>query len=307
MHNEAMEDKFPEWNDFKVFLTVARLGTISLAGERLGIEHSTVSRRIDRLESKLGTVLFDRRRSGYSLTDAGNALIPQVEKMESALLAAVEESLGRTDFVKGTVRVGTPEAFGILVLSPSLTAFRNKHPRLNIELMAQPQFPSLVTREVEILVTLEPPTMGRYKVAKLADIDYFLFASPDYLATHPPIRALEDLSGHEFVDYVHDGTVSERYRVLEELIASPRRCFTTTSVLAQRAAAVAGMGLVLLTPYVGQEGEGLVNVFPGRPFIKRSIWIAAPEDLLRIRRYRIVWDHIRSLAEQRHDLFLRPA
>lgn len=307
MHNMTMDDEFPEWNDLRVFLTVARLGTISLSGERLGIEHSTVSRRIDRLEAKLGVVLFDRRRSGYSLTDAGNALIPQVEKMESALLAAIEESLGRGDFVKGTVRVGTPEAFGICVLAPSLIGFRGKHPRLHIELMAQPQFPSLVTREVEILVTLEPPTMGRYKVAKFADIDYFLFGSQNYLASHPPIRAVDDLLQHEFVDYVHDGTVSERYRVLEELVPEPRRCFTTTSVLAQRSAAVAGMGLVLLTPYVAQEGQGLVNVFPGRPFIKRSIWIAAPEDLLRIRRYRLVWDHIRSLADQRPDLFHRPA
>lgn len=307
MHNGAMDDDFPEWNDLKVFLTVARLGTISLAGERLGIEHSTVSRRIDRLESKLGTVLFDRRRSGYSLTDAGNALIPQVEKMESAVLAAVEESLGRTDFIKGTVRVGTPEAFGICVLAPSLAGFRTKHPRLNIELMAQPQFPSLVTREVEILVTLEPPTMGRYKVAKLADIDYFLFGSPDYLATHAPIRTIGDLAQHDFVDYIHDGTVSERYRVLEELVPVPRRCFTTTSVLAQRAAAIAGMGLVLLTPYVVQEGKGLMHVFPGRPFIKRSLWIAAPEDLLRIRRYRIVWDYIRGLTEQQPELFPRPS
>lgn len=79
-------------------------------GEKLGIEHSTVSRRIDRLEATLRVVLFDRRRSGYSLTDAGHALIPHAEKMESALLAAVEESLEAADFIKGNVRVGTPEA-----------------------------------------------------------------------------------------------------------------------------------------------------------------------------------------------------
>ena len=228
MHNWRM-DKYPEWNDLKVFLTVARLGTISLAGERLGIEHSTVSRRIDRLEAKLKVVLFDRRRSGYSLTDAGNALIPHAEKMESVLLAAVEESLGLADFIEGTVRVGTPEAFGINVLAPSLARLRQTHPGLNVELMAQPQFPSLATREAEILVPRDPP-------------------------------------------------------------------------------AVAGMGLVLLTPYVANAGQAdLVEVFPGRPLITRSLWIAAPEDLLRIKRYQSVWNFIRQLMAQHPDLFHPPS
>ncbi|CAM5792290.1 LysR family transcriptional regulator [Ottowia pentelensis] len=305
MHNDAMR-QLPEWNDLRVFLTVARVGTISLAGERLEIEHSTVSRRIDRLESKLGAVLFDRRRSGYMLTDAGRRLIPHAERMEAALLEAVEQSTGQAESIEGTVRVGTPEAFGIHVLAPSLAALRQQHPGLKIELMAQPQFPSLVTREVEILVTLEPPEAGRYKVARLAQVDYFLYCSPGYRDAHPPIRELGDVVQHEFVDYIHDGSVSERYRILQELTAHPRRSFTATSVLAQRTAAAASLGLVLLTPYVARQGDDLVCVFPGRPLMTRSLWIAAPEDLLKIRRHRLVWDHIRQLVEQQPELFRRP-
>lgn len=297
--------QLPEWNDLRVFLTVARLGTISLAGERLGIEHSTVSRRIDRLEDKLGVVLFDRRRSGYMLTDAGRTLIPYAEKMENALLEAVEESMGQAEFIEGTVRVGTPEAFGIQVLASTLTQLRQKHAGLHIELMAQPQFPSLVTREVEVLVTMEPPEVGRYKVARLAQVDYFLFCAQSYRDSHPPIRQLSDIAQHEFVDYVHNGAVSDRYRVLEELVPNPKRSFTTTSVLAQRNAAAAGMGLVLLTPYVARQNGDLVSIFPDQPLMTRSLWIAAPEDLLKIKRYRIVWDHIRRVVDQHSDLFRR--
>lgn len=298
----------PDWNDLRVFLAVARVGTISLAGERLGIEHSTVSRRIDRLEARLGTVLFDRRRNGYSLTDAGLTLIPYAERMESALLAAIGQSHGSAELIEGTVRVGTPEAFGIHVIAPNLTEVHRSHPGLRIELMAQPQFPSLATREVEILVTLDPPAMGRYKVAKVAQIDYFLYCSPGYRESHPPIRHLGDVADHEFVDYIHDGSLSTFFRVLEELVPHPKRSFTTTSVLAQRAAAVAGLGLVLLTPYVAaQAGEQLVSIFPDRPLIKRSLWIAAPEDLLKIRRYRFVWDHIRRTVEQEPDFFHPPS
>lgn len=174
---QSAMDTHPEWNDLKVFLAVARLGTISDAGEKLGIEHSTVSRRIDRLEATLRVVLFDRRRSGYSLTDAGHALIPHAEKMESALLAAVEESLEVADFIKGMCAWERRRRSAFTMLAPGVAQLRQKHPGLRVELMAQPQFPNLVTREVEILVTLDPPEMGRYKVAKLAQIDYFLYCS----------------------------------------------------------------------------------------------------------------------------------
>lgn len=299
--------QLPEWNDLRVFLTVARLGTISQAGERLNIEHSTVSRRIDRLEEKLAVVLFDRRRSGYALTDAGRRLIPHAEKMETALLEAVGQSLDQAEFIEGTVRIGTPEAFGIHVLAPSLAALRQRHPGLHVELMAQPQFPSLVTREVEILVTLEPPEVGRYKVARLAQVDYFLYCSSGYRDSHSPIRELGDVVHHEFVDYIHDGSVSDRYRILEELTPHPKRSFTATSVLAQRTAAAAGLGLVLLTPYVARQSSDLISIFPNQPLMTRSLWIAAPEDLLKIKRYRFVWDHVRDLIDQHPDLFRRPS
>lgn len=298
-------DSLPDWNDLRVFLTVARLGTISLAGERLGIEHSTVSRRIDRLEAGLGVVLFDRRRTGYSLTEAGQALITHAERMEGALLEAAEESAGLGVRVKGSVRVGTPEGVGIHLIAPWLAKLHREHPDLHIQLMPQPQYPSLVTREVEILITLDPPEVGRYKVARLTDVDFSIYCSPGYRDSHPPIRQLSDLADHDFVDYIHDGSLSGLFRVLEELTPHPRRSFTSTSVLAQREAAAAGLGLVALSPFVADLADDLVCVFPGQALVTRTLWITAPEDLLRIKRIRVVWDFIREMIEERPELFRR--
>ncbi|XAH21388.1 LysR family transcriptional regulator [Xylophilus sp. GW821-FHT01B05] len=295
--------KFPEWTDVRYFLEVARTEKVTLAAERLQVEHSTVSRRIDRLEHQLGTVLFDRRRNGYVLTDAGRALVPHAEAMESALLDAMDETRSNANEVAGTVRVGTLEAFGICVLAPRLGPFRALHPNLHVELMAQPQFPSLATREVEILVTVEPPQVGRYKVARLLDMNYYLYGSPEYLASRPPIRDMEDVATHEFVDYVHDGLMSERFRFLQEVVARPKRAFSSTSILAQREAAAAGMGLVLLTPYVVGARSDLVSVFPGNPQVTRTLWLAAPEDLFKIRRVRLTWDYIRQLVLKEPQLF----
>jgi DNA-binding transcriptional LysR family regulator len=296
--------KEPEWNDLKCFLELARSGTISSTGSKLGVEHSTVSRRIDKLEVALKTILFDRRRNGYLLTDAGRALVPHAEKMEIAVLGAIEESIGHSGKIVGTVRVGTPEAFGIKFLSSRLASLYAEHPELNIELIAQPQFPSLVSREVEILVTMERPTVGRYISSRLGEVSYFLFGSPAYLASHPTINSIEDLGDHSFIDYVHDGHVSDQYRFLYELVAPPpKRAFTSTSVLAQRAAAVSGLGLVLLAKFVAEERDDLVCIFPDRPLITRTLWIAAPEDLFRIRRIRYVWDQIRGIVAAHPKFF----
>ena len=296
--------KEPEWSDLKYCLELARSGRISSTGSKLGVEHSTVSRRIDKLEADLKVVLFDRRRNGYLLTDAGRALVPRAEEMEIAVLRAVEESTGQAGGIVGTVRVGTPEAFGIKFLSPSLAGLYAAHPELYVELMAQPQFPSLVSREVEVLVTMERPAVGRYTTARLGEVDYFLFGSPAYLSSHPAITSIEDLHSHSFIDYIHDGHVSERYRILSELVTPPpQRVFSSTSVLAQRAAAASGLGLVLLARFVAGECDDLVSIFPEKPLITRTLWIAAPEDLFRIRRIRRVWDHIRDVVLAHPNFF----
>ena len=81
----------PEWTDLRFFLELARAGTLSGASRRLEVEHTTVARRIDRLEQQLGTTLFDRSREGYELTEMGQALLPHAEAMEGAALAATEQ------------------------------------------------------------------------------------------------------------------------------------------------------------------------------------------------------------------------
>ena len=291
-----------DWTDLKYFLELVRCGTISLAGDRLQVQHTTVARRIDKLERELNTVLFDRRRDGYALTDAGKLLIPFAERMESAVIAAIDECVG-SQHGESTVRIGTPEAFGAKILASSIPQLLERHHNIHVELMSQPQFPSLVSREVEILVTMEPPEMGRYKIARLVDVDYYLYAAPAYLNDHDPIREIADIRDHRFIDYIHEGLVSERYGILKEVTPSPRRIFTATSVLAQRQAAIAGAGLVLLAPYVADpDGNELVSLFPDRPMVTRSLWIATPEDLFKTRRIRCVWEHVRDTVANHPSL-----
>ena len=292
-----------DWTDFHHFLEVARTSTLTAASARLGVDHTTVARRLSRLEAALGATLFDRRRDGYALTDTGQALLAHAEAMESATLGAEEAAGGMGGAIAGTVRLGTPEVFGTRVLAPRLPALMAAHPELSVELLLQHRFVSLASREADLAVTLDPPSSGRYVASRLTPFRYLLYASPDYLARHPPIRRRADLAGHAFIDYVQDQLMSAELRYLDRLVEAPRRVFSCTGMLAQVVAAEAGLGLAMLAPYAVAPDSPLVQVLPGEIAVDSTLWLAAPADLFRLRRVRVVWDYLRALAAAQPGLF----
>lgn len=287
-----------DWGDLRFFLELARTGTLLGAARRLGVEHTTIARRLDRLEAALGTPLFDRHRGGCTLTEAGLALLPHAEAMESALFAAREELGGQRVAAAGLVRLGAPEVFGTRLLTPALPEIFAAHPELKLELLLLPRFPSLASREVDLAVTLSPPEAGRYVAVPLMELRYRLYASRDYLATHATIRSRADLAGHRFVDYAQDTPMSDALRYLDELVATPRRVFTASGMLAQCAAIEAGIGLGMMTDYVPPAGHDLVVVLPDDIDVRRTLWLSAPADLLRLTRVRVVWDFLRELGDK---------
>ena len=125
-------EKYPEWSDLRYFLELARTGKLSAAAQRMGVEHTTVARRLNRLEELLATSLFDHRRDGYVLTEAGQALLPHAEAMESALLGAIAESGAKVGGAIGLNRIGTPEALGVCVVAPRLARLYAEHPDLQV-------------------------------------------------------------------------------------------------------------------------------------------------------------------------------
>ncbi|WP_137172046.1 LysR family transcriptional regulator [Massilia sp. HP4] len=294
----------PEWTDLRFFLELARAGTLSGASRRLDVEHTTVARRIDRLETQLGATLFDRSREGYELTEVGLALLPHAEAMEGAALAAAEQIGGAEVAAHGVVRLGVPEVFGVKVVAPLLVGLLDQHPDLQIDLLALPRFANLANREADLGVMLDPPTTGRYVVTRLASFRFYLYASPGYLARHPPIRQQADLARHDFVDYVQDRLASRELSYLNELGFTPRRRMCCSGMTAQIEAASLGMGLMMAPPYAVPGDGRLVPVLPGFS-AERSFWLAAPTDLYRLRRVKVVWDVLREYADSSPGLFVQ--
>ncbi len=295
----------PEWTDLRYFLELARAGTLSGSARRLGVEHTTVARRIQRLEEQLKTPLFDRRREGYRLTEVGQALMPHAEAMESAVLAAAEELGAGEAAARGRVRLGAPEVFGTLVVARYLRPLLEQHPDLRLDLLLLPRFANLATREADLGVTLDPPETGRYVVSRLTPVRYYLYGAPEYLATHPPIRSRDDLQQHAFVGYVEDFLLSSGLNFIDELGVIPDRRFSCTGMMAQYQAAISGVGLVMMPPYAVADDGRLLPVLADSFYAERSFWLVTPADLFKLQRVRVVWDYLRRIAECEPQLFVR--
>lgn len=290
------------WDDLRFFVELARARRLSRAGRKLGVDHSTVARRIEQLETAMRCRLFESKPDGYELTPAGHRLLLHAEGIENTVGLMREEALGEGARVSGTVRIGTPEGFGTVFLTPRLAGLLDQHPGLDIELLTLPRFPSLAAREADIIVTLDPPQQGRYVVSRLTDFTYGLFAARSYLDRCTPIQSRADLQAHPFVGYVDEMLPSPQLHYLDDLTPNPRLRVSTSGMLAQVAAVRAGLGLGVLAHYL-VDGSDLVPVLPGEACWRRTFWLATHSDWYRLRRVKAVWDLLRRICEEPNDRF----
>ncbi len=185
-----------------------------------------MARRIQALELALGTTLFKREATGYELTLEGLALVPRVEQMEQAFLQIEKPHQP----LQGRVRIGTPEGFGTAFLARLLAEFSIQYPLLTIDLIPVPKMIKLSHREADIVVSIERPTSGPYIITRLSDYCLKIYGCQNYLAQNPPIRRLEDLTQHRFVNYIDDLVYSPELYCLERLPLKLNANFRSSSI-----------------------------------------------------------------------------
>lgn len=291
------------WDDLRFFLELARLGRLARAGRKLGVDHTTVARRIEALEQALGCRLFEAGADGYTLTEAGRQLLAHAESVESSVDLLRADAAGQSVRVSGSVRIGTPEGFGTVFLTPRLAALFDAHPDLNVELLTLPRFPSLASREADIIVTLDPPQRGRYIAVRLTDFTYGLFASRAYLRRRGPIRDADELRKHNVIGYIDELLPSPQLNYLDQLLPQHRLRLSSSGMLAQLAAVRAGLGVGVLAHFL-TPGQGLVPLLPKQALWTHTFWLATHADWFRLRRVRVVWEFVRGLVEREGRLFL---
>ena len=286
-----------DWEQLHHFSALARAGTLTGAARLLGVEHTTVARRVQALEQALGKSLFARSAEGHKLTEAGQQLLPAIEAMEKAagqLEVVAAQAEDEALALSGVVRVGATEGLGTQLLAPALARLSLQWPQLSIDLLALPRLLHLSRREVDIVISLERPKRGSIIVSKLADYQLFLYGEREYLARRPLVQQREDLRHHRFVHYVDDLLFSKELQLLDQLYRPERFVFRSTSILAQYEAVKAGAGLGVLPAFLADRNPTLAKVLPSQACFSRTFWMSMPEELKHVARVQTVWQTLKN-------------
>lgn len=292
-----------DWDGLRYFLEVARTQRVSAAAQRLGVQHTTVSRRIRTLERELDTLLFDKSKAtGFTLTEEGVRFFAYAEQIEGMLITAREAVSGQSQTLSGHLRVGCTEGFGNYVLAPLMTDFQRRYPAITLDIMPVPRFISLSKREADIAISLERPQRGPYLCTKLHDYSLKLYGSKAYLETAAPIRTPADLAQHSFIGYVEELLFSDRLRYLEDIVATQRVTFRSTSVIAQYHATLQGRSLAILPCFMAAQDPRLQAVLDEQIVITRSFWMYCHEDLRHSNRVMALWDFLKKSVQLNEPL-----
>jgi DNA-binding transcriptional LysR family regulator len=293
-----------DWNDLRAFLAVVRAGRLTAAAQTLHVDHSTLSRQIGRLEASLKTHLFERRPTGYTLTNAGEWLVKEAEAIESLTVGIQSQLSDKVLNLAGSVRIGAPEGFGTYYLAPRIGQLATQHPELEIELIANPRVVSLSRREADMAVTNLCPKEGRLFATKLTDYELGLYGSRQYVDTHAPIRCREDIEGHTFIGYIPDLLPTFAHAYLGEVSPQISPRIRISNILTQVAASWGGAGLCIVPCFMAKAEPSLVRLLREEIRITREFWLIIHSDLRDVARVRTAADFIIQQVRSERRLFL---
>ncbi len=272
------------WDDLRIFLAVARTQKLSPAARSVGLDATTVSRRLDRLAADLGTTLFEQGSTGHVLTARGLQLLAHAEAIERSALAARSEVAGERGLLSGIVRVSVAEGFGTWVIARHLAEFHRANPNIIVELIASSGFLNPSRREADIAVMLTRPKTGPLVTRRLTDYRLQLYAAPAYLDRAPLLRSITDLHAHTLIGYVPDIVYSPALDYIAEFRPGTEPDIRSSSINAQHALAVAGAGICMLPQFIGDQDDRLRPVLHPDIELTRSFWLIVHKDVRQLAR-----------------------
>lgn len=285
------------WDDVRVLLALLRTKSLAGAGRALGVDRSTMSRRVAALEHALGAKLFLRTREGLRPAAAAERLRPHAERVEAEMRAFEQAATAKGDRASGVVRVATTEALGAFLVEQGLLDLRREHPDVVVEIIGGNRPVDIARGEAEIALRLVPLEGAALKARCVARLGFGLYAAPSYLRARGEPRGPDDLEGHDVL--VPSGELA-RLPEAKWLTARPgaRVAFRSSSMPALLAACVAGHGLAVLTRPWGEQTAALAQVFPIDELPRRPLWLVVQPDVAKRPEVRVVVDRLGALADR---------
>lgn len=287
------------WDDARVFLAVARAGTLSGAAKSLGLGLATASRRLERLEAVLGMPLFTRDQGGHRLTDDGHSLIARAEALEQSGYAFGMAARNRSDQVAGHVRLATAQGLADHFIVPALPALLTAHPELTVDIVTGVASVNLHRRDADLALRMVRPEHGNVSVRRLGVLGFGLYASPEYLERRQtPIRA-SSVESDDFIGWTEGQQHLPAAQWLERTLRGHPCRLSAATLSTQLAATRAGLGMAVLPHFLAQaQGLSCVRSDVG---CDQPMWLVVHTDLTHSRRVRKVADFIGELVLKHAD------
>lgn len=270
-----------EWSDVRIFLAVARSGTLGGAARSLQTSHPTVSRRLRALEQAIGHTLFQRTADGLVLTDEGHGIIPLAEQMEEGALAMERRLAGQAQDLTGSLRISSADWFGAYVLPPILAEFSKAYPNVDVEILTGTRLFNLAQREADVAFRIVP-----FNTADVVQRRLFTLRYGVYIAEESPDPKYGDGTGFRLI--THD-TSTGQFPDIEWLIESfpnAKPILRSNNRNVQGRMCRQGVGIAVLPGIVGDQITGIRRLeLPMSP-PARDIWMGYHRDLRRLQRLR---------------------
>jgi DNA-binding transcriptional LysR family regulator len=269
-------------SDLLVLLAVARTRTHLGAAAELGLNHTTVARRLKALEQAVGERLLVHGPGGWELTPAGRATLAAAERVEQALRAIPGAPESQIPGLHGIVRVASTEVFGLVVVIPALASVRETHPHVGFELapVVRPGWPYGKAHDIEIGVT-QPP-LARMERCRLVEYDLGLFASTKYLRSNGTPTTLNELGSHTPIYYIESMLEVPDLDLIDRLFPKSPQVLGAMSVLAQFEMTRLGLGIGILPEFLAHRDLDLKQVvIPDVPRFPVTYWMSARSENLR--------------------------
>lgn len=276
--------------DLEVLLAMVRAGTLAGAGERLGVDASTVFRSLQRLERGLGQRLFERSRAGYAATELARALAEQAELVEAALEGARSAAQQRPEQVAGTVRISSTDTLLHGLVAPALKALRTEHPLLSFELHAGNELASLTRRDADIAVraTKRPP---QHLVGKrIGVIDVALYAA----RKGGNVKSYAEVEAGKAAWIAPDDALPEHPSVVwrKRYFPKVQPAYRVSSILTVMELVSQGLGVGVLPLFLARSNPKLLQLTEVLDECQTELWLLTHPEARHLRRVAAVYGHL---------------
>ena len=267
-----------DWGLIRSFIQTARDGSLSAAAKSLGVSQPTLSRNIQMLEQQTKLQLFQRSTKGLSITEAGEKLIDAAKQMEEASDLFQRQTTGLSEELEGDIRISANEIVGIYLLPPALTAFREQHPKVHIEIEITNQSTSLSKRDADIALRMYRPTQPDLVARRLPDLPLGFFASKNYIEQYGVPTSAEDFKRHHVIGFDRDMTFIAAAQNMGFDLSSQDFDFRTDYLPAQLNLARFDGGIVGTHVGLAKQHPELEQILDWLPLPPLEFWVVCHAD-----------------------------